>query len=205
MKKRLLGVVATLLACAALSPAHAFNYNEATDGDLSGDGLVPSTLSAAPGVNSLAMTSATGDRDYFRFTVPAGYLLSSIIHKTYASTDDLSFFALQAGSTFTEPPVGANSTHLLGYVHFGGVTVGTEIIDNLATSNTLAQPAIGFTAPLAAGPYAFWVQQTGATAAYGFDFVLTPVPEPATWALLLPGVLGLAATRRRKRQTAAPV
>jgi len=199
MKKRLLGVVATLLACACLVPAHAFNYNEATDGDLSGDRLVPSTLSAAPGVNSLAMTSATGDRDYFGFTVPAGYLLSSIVHKTYVSTDDLSFFALQAGSTFTEPAVGANSTHLLGYVHFGVTTVGTEIIDNLATSNTLAQPAIGFTAPLAAGPYAFWVQQTGAAAAYSFDFVLTPVPEPATWALLLPGVLGLAATRRRKR------
>src|SRR5215217_6237907 len=116
MKERLLGVVATLLACASLSPAHAFNYNEATDGDLSGNGLVPSQLNAAPGVNSLAMTSATGDRDYFTFAVPAGYLLSSIIHKTYASTDDLSFFALQAGSTFTEPPVGANSTHLLGHV-----------------------------------------------------------------------------------------
>ena len=199
MKKRLLGVVTTLLACACLAPAHAFNYNEATDGDLSGNGLIPSMLSAASGVNSLAMTSATGDRDYFSFTVPAGYWLTSIIHKTYASADDLSFFALQAGSTFTEPPVGADSTHLLGYVHFGVPTVGTEIIDNLATSNTLPQPAIGFTAPLTAGPYTFWVQQTGAAAAYSVDFVLTSVPEPATWALLLPSVLGLAAARRRRR------
>ena len=199
MKKRLLGVVATLLVCASLSPAQAFNYNEATDGDLSGNGLIPSMLVAASGVNSLAMTSATGDRDYFSFTVPAGHWLTSIIHKTYASADDLSFFALQAGSTFTEPPVGADSTHLLGYVHFGVPTVGTEIIDNLATSYTLPQPAIGFTAPLTAGPYTFWVQQTGAAAAYSVDFVLTSVPEPATWALLLPSVLGLAAARRRRR------
>ena len=199
MKKRFLGVAATLLACAGLTPAQAFNSSEATDGDLSGNGLAPSVLNAAPGVNSLVMTSATGDRDYFSFTVPTGYLLSSIVHKTYTSADDLSFLGLQAGSTFTEPPTGANSTHLLGYVHFGAPTVGTEIIDNLATSNTLAPPAIGFTAPLGAGPYAFWLQQTGAAAAYSFDFVLTPVPEPETWALLLAGGVGMAVRRRRQR------
>jgi hypothetical protein len=197
MRMPLPGAFAALLVCALAAPAQAFNYDE-TNGDLSNDRTAPTVLAAVPGVNSLAMSSATGDRDYFTFTVPAGYVLSSIFHKTYVSTDDLSFFALQNGSSITEPPTGTNAANLLGYVHHGVPTVGSEIIDNLATSNALTPAAAGFTPPLPAGSYAFWVQQTGAAATYSFDFVLTPVPEPAAWALWLAGALGLAAAGRRR-------
>jgi len=193
---------AALILFATAGGAQAFTYDETVSPDLSNDRLNPTFLSAAPGVNSLTMTSQTGNRDYFTFTVPTGWLLSSIFHKTYASVDDLSFFALQRGSTLTEPPTGTtNPANLLGYTHFGVATVNTEIIDNLAGSNSSIPAAMGFTAPLDAGSYAFWVQQTGVAATYSFDFVLTPVPEPEQWALMLGGVLFLAFRLLRRRAT----
>jgi hypothetical protein len=191
-------LAATLFACAG--SAFAFSYDEAVNGDLSGDRLNPSTLLAMPGVNGVAMSSTTGDRDYFTFSVPAGHQLTSIFHVSYVSNDNLSFIGLQIGSTFTEPPNGANPANLLGYYHFGVQSAGTEIIDDLANSNLANPPAQGFTAPLGAGPYTFWVQQTGVAASYSLEFVLTPVPEAPTTALLgLGGLLTWVAARRRMR------
>jgi hypothetical protein len=193
---------AALILFATACSTQAFTYDETVSPDLSNDRLSPTLLSAAPGVNSLTMTSSTGERDYFTFTVPTGWLLSSIFHKSYASADDLSFFALQSGSAVTEPPTGTNAANLLGYTHFGVATVNTEIIDNLAGSNASTPAAMGFTAPLDAGSYAFWVQQTGVAAQYSFDFVLTPVPEPEQWALMLGGGLFLALRLLRRRRAA---
>ncbi|MBT9486266.1 MAG: PEP-CTERM sorting domain-containing protein [Rubrivivax sp.] len=181
---------AALLCLAGAGSAQAFTYDETTDPDLSGDRLAPTVLTAAGGLNTLLMRSTTGDRDYFSFAVPAGWELVSIFHQTYVSADNLSFFALQAGTTLTEPPTGTNPNNLLGWMHFGTSTANSELIDDLGTST----PAIGFTPPLSAGDYTFWVQQTGVSATYSFDFVLTAVPEPAPLALMLvgAGVLGLA-------------
>lgn len=194
MRPTMCRAVAALLMAAAAG-AQAFVHDEALDGDLSGDRLAPTWLTAVPGSNLLAMRSTTGDRDYVGFTVPAGWQLSSVFHLSYASTDDLSFMALQAGTTLTEPPTGTNVANLLGWYHFGVASAGTEIIDNLAAG----PGAIGFAPPLGAGPYTFWIQQTGAAATYSFDFVLTAVPEPGTPALALLGGLALAAMFRRPR------
>jgi hypothetical protein len=190
-------LVALMLTVSA--GAQAFVHDESVDGDLSGDRLVPTWLTAVAGSNTLAMSSAAGDRDYVGFTVPAGWQLSSIFQLSYDSTDNLSFIALQAGTTLTEPPTGTNAANLLGWYHFGAHSAGSEIIDDLAASGTATPPAMGFTAPLGAGPYTFWIQQTSVVANYAFDFVLTPVPEPATPALALLGGLALAAALRRPR------
>ena len=58
--------------------------------------------------------------------------------------------------------------------------------------------AIGFTPPLPAGDYTFWMQQTGANSAtYQFDFIVTP--EPATAGLLFAAAVLLL--RRRSGRT----
>jgi hypothetical protein len=198
MRLNAIRMVAALTFVASAASAHAFVYDETVSADLSGDGLNPTILSATPGINSLVMTSGVDDRDYFTFTVPTGYLLSSIFHKSYDSLDETSFIALQSGSTITEPPRGANAGNLLGYLHFGASTLGTEIIDDLAASGSSAPAAIGFTPPLSSGSYAFWVQQTGLPTQYALDFSLTAVPEPEQWMLLLGGALMLALRMRRK-------
>ena len=192
-------MAAALILLAASATAQAFIYDETTDPDLSGDRLVPTLLSAVPGNNLLVLTSASGDRDYFTFAVPTGYLLSSIFHLSYSSNDNLSFFGLQSGSTLTEDPTSPNAANLLGYTHFGTGTANTEIIDELATSDSLPAPAQGFTAPLSAGNYTFWVQQTGESATYSFNFALTAVPEPQQWVLMLGGALMLALRMLRTR------
>ena len=59
--------------------------------------------------------------------------------------------------------------------------------------------ASGFTVPLAAGEYTFWLQElAGGSFNYRFNLVLTPVPEPAPWLLLSAGV-GFLAWRAKAR------
>jgi hypothetical protein len=195
-----LGTHALAIAClAAAGTAQALNHDETVNGDLSDDRLNPTNLSFATGTNTISGTTQSGDRDYFTFEVPSGWNLSSVFHQTYESDDFRGFIGLQAGTQLTEPPVGANASNLLGYTLFGVDTVGSEIIDDLAASGASLPPATGFDAPLPAGDYTFWLQQTGTLTTYSFDFVLTPVPEPEQWALMLGGGLLLAARMRKAR------
>ena len=195
--KRLVAHAAALLCLAAAGTAQALIYDETVDGDLSDDRLNPTALAIATGVNSFAMGTQSGDLDYFTFTVPTGWNLSSIFHQTYSSDDFVAFIGLQSGTTFTEAPSTVNPANLLGWLHFGGDTVNSEIIDDLAASGSAAPAAIGFEAPLPAGDYTFWMQQTGLAATYALDFTLTPVPEPEQWALMLAGGVLLLAARRK--------
>ena len=127
--------------------------------------------------------------------------MSSIVHTSYASTDNLSFIGFQSGPQLTEPlPPATNAGNLLGYLHFGPGTVGTDILDDLGASGSSTPPAMGFTPPLPAGTYTFWIQQTGVEASYSFDFVLTPVPEPGQWALMVAGAALVVAARVRSRR-----
>lgn len=193
MKARFTTTILTMTATLGLSVGAArasSNYDEAIDGDLSNDRLAPTSLLFSLGTNSITATSVSGDREYVHVVIPAGTVLSSIVLASYSSLDELSFIGVQAGTILSEPPTGTNPDNLLGWTHFGdgAGNVGTDILDDLGAS----APAIGFTPPLPAGDYTFWMQQTGSNAAtFRFDFEVTP--EPATLALL-----GIAAGLRRR-------
>ena len=59
--------------------------------------------------------------------------------------------------------------------------------------------AVGYTGSLPAGTYTVWVQETGTgVAAYGFDFSVSQVPEPASALMLLAGVAGLGLALKRR-------
>lgn len=190
-------LAAALLPAFAALPAHALTvWDEATDGDLSSVALDPTPLLVADGENkvlgSVGNAGSGVDRDYFSFVVPTGYLLSSITLLDASVSGSSSFIALQAGPQVTVTPSGAGIEALLGYAHYGNDLVGQNLLEHILLA--------GHTAPLAAGTYSIWVQETGGPASYALDLHLTaaPVPEPGTWAMSLAGLAGWAVLRRRR-------
>jgi len=184
---RLSGAIA-----AAVSIPHAtaaIVYDEAGSGDLSNSGLTPTLISVAEGENQVFGTTGTGaagpDRDYFTFTVPAGLELVAVAVLPGTTTAGVSFFGVESGSQVTVPPNAGSAAGLLGWHHY--TPADGNIINELSIP---AAGSSGFTPPLGAGSYAFWVQELSpGTYNYGFDFQLLPAAVPESG----PGLLGCAA------------
>jgi hypothetical protein len=152
-------------------------WNEAAQGDLSGSMSTPTALLLSAGNNDLFATTQNGDLEFFTVTVPAGGTMTGLFLRSYTSSDQTAFMALQRGTEFTESPFAPNIANLLGYSHFGGAgNIGINLLPRLGT----ASGAQGFTPPLAADSYTFWLQQLGGTTNYQLDFVVSAPPVP-TW------------------------
>lgn len=189
---------AFVLALAALlTPAFGGRagiiYDEAIDGDFSGDGLVPTSLDFGPGSNLISGTTGRTDgivdRDYFTFTVEPGYAFVSLIELAGTTVvRSVAFLGIQAGPQVTVPVSPNDASGLLGWSHFQPVTADIDLLPEIGISGG---GSTGFLPPLPAGEYAIWIQETATgTSSYAFDFQIVPVPEPA---LALPVLLGLAA------------
>ena len=180
------------------SNLYAVSYDEGVDGDLSGTPATPTSLGTLDlGGNTLTASFGDGDFDLLTFDVAAGQSLASIVLNSM-SGDDLSFTAMQGGSTWTEGLGGAiNPANLLGWTHFGtsagpGASIGDDILDNIG----LGGGAIGFTPPLADGSYAMLLQET-APLTVSVTMTFNVVPEPTSLGL---GLLSLAFLPRARRQ-----
>jgi len=187
-------IAAALLAlCFTLGAQAATAWSESSSGDLSNDGLAPTLLSFGLGSNTVfggAGNSGEGiDRDYFSFVVPVGMALTGLTLLDGTSISGASsFLGLQAGPQLTVTPSGAGVENLLGFLHYGNDQIGTDLLPTLA---------VGMTGGLPSGAYSVWVQETGGSIQYGFDFAISAVPEPFGASLLAVGLLVLAVKRRR--------
>lgn len=199
-----------LLWCAAVpcmllvlaGPVQAADWNEGVNGDLSGNGLAPTVVSLASG--STAVRGTTGraiaggpvDLDYFTVTVPAGHELSALNVLAGTSTlGDGSFIGLMSGSTFTVPPTTATAAGLLGWTLFSETNIGDDLLGFMSTPSF---GSTGFSPPLPAGSYSFWVQETAVgVSTYALSLEVTAVPEPSTALAMLAGLAVLAAARKR--------
>jgi hypothetical protein len=202
-----------VLACGAC--AHmtgAIIYNESVSGDLSNSGLTPTGLTVANGSNQVFGTTGAGtagvDRDYFTFTVPAGLQLASITLLPGTMVGGASsFIGVEAGNQVTLPTNATVANGLLGWDHYTTSEINTNILATLAIP---ANGSSGFTPPLGAGSYSFWVQDFNAgPLAYGFDFnvAAAAVPEPGAGWLLVAGLLlagPLVAIAARQRDQSVP-
>jgi hypothetical protein len=192
-------VLAGILLAAMNGASRGADYSETVSGDLSNDRLSPTVLSLGAGANGIAGTVVLGDRDFFVASVPEGMLLTKITLDTYQSVNTKAFIGMQAGSAFTVDPESPDPTLLLGYTHFGiDQVIGEDLLDDLA----LPPEVIGFSVPLAAGDYAFWLNQTEPQlTGYGITFHV--VPEPAMMMLALVGGVGMIAAARGGRASNA--
>jgi hypothetical protein len=170
-------------------------YDESISGDLSNSGLAPTALIVALGSNEVFGTTGKNantliiDRDYFTFAVPQGMLLAGITvlpgTQTLGPLGD-SFIGMEAGPRVTVLTSATTAAGLLGWDHYDTGDIGNNILPDMGAAGL---GATGFTSPLPAGTYSFWVQEASVgTVSYGFDFTVTAAPEPKSWTMLLAGL-----------------
>jgi len=191
-----------------LGVAGAATYTESINGDLSGNRLDPTFLQLdfspagnVPGSN--VITGTTGringaiDRDYLWVNVPVGFAMSELRVGTQTSVGGAgSFIGLAAGKVMPVTENATSAMFLLGWTLYNSANIGTDILDDMAIP---ADGSSGFSRPLPAGDYTFWIQElAGAQFNYRFNMVLTPIPLPAAAWLLGAGLLLLGAASRRR-------
>ena len=212
LRLSVLGTAAAAALVASTPASAAVAYSESKTVDLSSNGLSPTALALGLGDNIIegwtGRFEGNIDRDYFTFTLGANQALESIIFLD-GNTIGISFIGVQSGNQVTVSPSAADATGLLGWYHYSkAADVGTDVLDNMGIPMA---GSTGFTGPLGPGTYSFWLQEAspGSPVHYAFNFVVgqfeSPVPEPATWAMMLLGFgfAGMALRRSRSRAALA--
>lgn len=178
-------LLAVLATTGSLTAHAATIWNEGVDGDFSGNGLEPTGVLVSAGSNIVVGNTGNSgqgiDRDYFTFLVPDGSVLSSImlLEDDTNVSGGVSFIGIQPGPQLTVSTSGVGAELLVALGHYDNSQRGSDLLPAIR---------IGPAGPLSSGRYAIWVQETGGPATYGFDFVITQVPEPAHWGLMLVGL-----------------
>jgi len=196
-QRRLVAVLIALVPLLPLlagDPAVAAEYDEALDGDISGDRFAPTAIALEPGENrvrgffGLSAVPNVADLDYFTLDVPAGYELRNIVLAALEAGGANSFLGLAVGAQFPLAPNVPDPSPLLAWAHVYTAQVGLDLM-----------PAVlGLSSPLPAGRYTFWSNETdtSAQASFAYQFNVVAVPEPGTALLLALGLAGLGARGR---------
>ena len=143
-----------------VSCTQAATYSEISDGDLSNVHTNPTPFALSAGTNVLtATTGLDGDLEYVRIDVPAGTRLTSLVPQSYSSVSPGIFIGMRFGSSIPTDSCCTTSGDLSGHTVVGPLfgNVGLDILPEMGT----AFGAMGFTPPLPAGPYTFWIEQAG--------------------------------------------
>lgn len=190
----LLSLALPVLWCASQASAETI-WDEALDGDLSGNRFAPTHFNLTAGTHSLCATTGGGlaDIDYISITVPQGALFTELRLVSYSGNDGTAFIGMCEGPTFVVPPSGG-PFDMMGWAHFGRGpgNIGADILQEIGWGSG----AIGFTSPVPAGTYSFWLFQLGSPSTYQFDFVIVPAPGGGAGLLVAAGVM---VGRRRRR------
>ncbi len=188
------GLLATVSAPDGL--AAVFYHDESIAGDLSDDYLSPTVFTPGAGSSVLKGTVITGAPDLFTLVVAADLRIDSIILLNYTTDsenpENLSYLMSQPRATLSAPP-SSDFAEAIGYVGFGEWAEGRNVLRIMT-----AGPPYDYAATLGPGTYAFWVNETGPTSGYEFQFNLSAIPEPGAFFLVCAGLPLLLRRKRRK-------
>ena len=172
-----------LLIALAVPVNAALVYNEAVDGDLGTDPLIPTALVFAVGSSTVTGTTSnigTLDRDYITFTLAPGQKLIGL-NLIAISPNNLAFTSFNAGAT-SYAPSAATAANFRSGIHINAVFIGVDLmpfyVSDSVTGNSLPAPELG------PGTYCFLIQQTSPILqSYSLEFVVSgPVPAAqSTW------------------------
>jgi hypothetical protein len=205
MNDLLRAVAGVATGLVALS-AQAGGYVEGPD--LSSNHLAPTVVPVDSGSNvvmgTMGFTGPVLDRDFFSITVPADLQLAALVlgPNTMIGGGG-SFIGMQAGASISvDPDNVASGAALLGWHLYTSADIGTNILGLMGAG----RDKIGFSGPLPAGTYSFWIQELTPPFPgepfppfpYELDLQITQVPEPGAYALMLGG-LGLVGFMARRR------
>jgi len=191
MIRKFLLVSAVSFSLLAPSAQAVVVHDEGIDGDLSGAFAMPDPLAIGNGDNTIigqmgnnGDTGATNgqDADYVSITLGAGQSITAITVDafTFSPTNPgSSFFGYVAGAAFT----GQANGDIDDFVLFNATS--GDVLDDLAGG-----PLDG------EGTWSFWLQETSDTVV-DYELTFTVVPEPSAPLMLVIGVAGLLAARRR--------
>jgi hypothetical protein len=177
-------LLAILTLAAIVTPVHAgVVWDETVNGELSHLPSTPTVLPFVAGSNVLNGTvgNVSGKaRDYIKFTIPDGQLLTSMNLLVY-TPDDIGFAAINTGVHSYFPTFDTDIFFLSG-IHLLSSDVGTDLmerfVDRSVTADALGVPE------LIPNTYCMVIQQTAALlTTYSIEFILSgPVAvQPSTW------------------------
>lgn len=193
-------------------------FDEASfGGDWSDDNTEPTDLGFfVPGAagavmaNSVIGQTDSGAPDIFTFEIATGNVLQSLILASYEMGDAAMFVAIAEGDQFPNDYFEINDESFADTSSWlGGSTVGPSDVgtDVLARMGSIGLGS-GYTPPLGAGTYTFYLQQTGPLTQYTLDFNVSSasaVPEPSTTlALTALAFAGVGYRRLRRKHPAKP-
>jgi hypothetical protein len=197
--------------------ANATNYDEGVQGDLSDSAAAPTDLGALTLGDNLIVGSSipsgspipgghgaltVQDNDFFTFAISRGEVLSQFVLRGDSTivSGDRFFLGIYAGTTSPVDPTNPSPAGLLGYTLPGAPQIGTDLLPALAASDEPGFPPLPthFSGSLPAGNYTVWLVDGDSPVDYDLDLTVSPVPEPATWVVMMAG-LGLTGAVLRRR------
>lgn len=185
----------------------ATNFDEAVAGDLSNLRTTPSSLALTNGSNLVNGRQGAPDIDFLHVVVPAGHVLEALVVLPGTVVGNgRSFIGVQRGDVFSVDPAAAREEDLLGYTHINAVFAARDLLQDIGAGFG----AQGFSGPLFAGDYTFWIMETASGSfPFRFDFVVSatdtaavrqvPALGPLASGLLSLGLMGMAARRLTRR------
>lgn len=178
-------LAALLFVLAFTTSTHAaVIWDESVNGELSHSAAAPTILPITVGSNIVhASVGNPGGlaRDYVRFIIPDGHVLTAINLLAYAP-EDIGFTAINAGVHSFFPTPDTDIFFMAG-IHLFHTDVGSDLLELMMTRAVTAE-GLGYPEITDPGSYCMVIQQTAVViTTYSMEFVLAgpTSTESATW------------------------